>query len=132
MFDDHIRKWQLRKNAIRIQRRVIPEEIHEDGDKNKSAETSLKPNLGKIDRWKREKKLVGTLEKPANKGKQPVVETSKATDQRLADPALSPLREVIELSDGSARELKELQTVWDWEDIPGSAQILSSFSSGEI
>lgn len=128
MFADKIKKWGIRKNASQAQRKLILEELHGDGDGKELKETSLKLNPGKIERWEREERLAGSLGKSAaekKNRKEKVVSDSKvaAADRRLADRALSPLREIIEVSATSPKNGKQPQTIWDMADIPGSPKL---------
>jgi tetratricopeptide (TPR) repeat protein len=130
MFDDKIKKWGLGKNASRSKRKATIEELHDgDGDGKDVKKTPLKLTPGKIERWEREDKLSGSFGKPAvEKGKAAAVSTSRPTDQRPPDRALSPLREIIEISAGSPEVGKQYRTIWDMADIPGSPN-LSRFHS---
>ncbi|KAG0651284.1 hypothetical protein D0Z07_1582 [Hyphodiscus hymeniophilus] len=127
MFDDKIKKWGLRKNATRDQRKVILEELHDEGVVKDSKGLSVKLNPAKIERWEREEKMTGSLGSSTENGKRKAaVPGSKAAVQRLADRALSPLREIIEIHAGSPELEEQPRTMWDMANIPGSPK-LSSF-----
>jgi hypothetical protein len=66
-----------------------------------------------LERWKREEKLSGSLGKVTQKGEAEVVSTSKAVDQRPPERALSPLREILEISARPPESSKEFRAIWE-------------------
>jgi hypothetical protein len=70
-----------------------------------------------LERWKREEKLSGSLGKVTQKGEAEVVSTSKAVDQRPPERALSPLREILEISAGPPESSKEFRANWEGANI---------------
>ena len=102
-----------------MQRRVILEEGRDDSKAKELKNIPVKIHPEKIERWEREEKLAGlvgksTLDKERRK---------QAADRRLPDRALSPIREIIEIHDGSTGAGMQPRTMWDLADIPGSPKL---------